>query len=95
MIDSDPARTRPAPWDYAAPWGARGYITDLDGPVHWIEFISEDHGQDQDQAKTAAPARARTRTRTAAPARTTPPARTTAPASSRLSCSCTAWAART
>jgi pimeloyl-ACP methyl ester carboxylesterase len=30
--------TRPAPWTYAAPWGARGYITDLDGPVHWIEF---------------------------------------------------------
>jgi pimeloyl-ACP methyl ester carboxylesterase len=29
---------RPAPWDYAAPWGAHGYITDLDGPVHWIEF---------------------------------------------------------
>jgi len=38
MIDSDQAGTRPAPWDYAAPWGARGYITDLDGPVHWIEF---------------------------------------------------------
>jgi pimeloyl-ACP methyl ester carboxylesterase len=30
--------TRPAPWDYAAPWGAHGHITDLDGPVHWIEF---------------------------------------------------------
>ena len=30
--------TRPARWAYAAPWGARGYITDLDGPVHWIEF---------------------------------------------------------
>jgi len=44
MTSSDPARpgpapaTRPAPWDYAAPWEARGYITDLDGPVHWIEF---------------------------------------------------------
>jgi pimeloyl-ACP methyl ester carboxylesterase len=38
MIDSDQAGTRPAPWDYAAPWAARGYITDLDGPVHWIEF---------------------------------------------------------
>jgi pimeloyl-ACP methyl ester carboxylesterase len=37
--------TRPAPWAYAAPWGARGYITDLDGPVHWIEF--NDPGQDQ------------------------------------------------
>jgi pimeloyl-ACP methyl ester carboxylesterase len=41
MIDSDPAGTRPAPWDYAAPWGARGYITDLDGPVHWIEFTAD------------------------------------------------------
>ncbi len=30
--------TRPAPWAFAAPWGARGYVTDLDGPVHWVEF---------------------------------------------------------
>ena len=44
MIDSDPAGTRPAPWDYAAPWGARGYVTDLDGPVHWVEFTA-DKGQ--------------------------------------------------
>jgi pimeloyl-ACP methyl ester carboxylesterase len=48
MIDSDPAGTRPAPWDYAAPWGARGYLTDLDGPVHWIEFTA-----DQDQGTSA------------------------------------------
>ena len=47
MNSSDPARpgavpfTRPVPWDYAAPWGARGYVTDLDGPVHWIEFSTE------------------------------------------------------
>jgi pimeloyl-ACP methyl ester carboxylesterase len=34
--------TRPAPWAYAAPWGARGYLTDLDGPVHWIEFTTEE-----------------------------------------------------
>jgi pimeloyl-ACP methyl ester carboxylesterase len=34
--------TRPARWAYAAPWGARGYITDLDGPVHWIEFTTEE-----------------------------------------------------
>lgn len=32
------ARTRPAPWAFAAPWGARGHVTDLDGPVHWVEF---------------------------------------------------------
>jgi pimeloyl-ACP methyl ester carboxylesterase len=48
MTSSDPKtpgpadRTRPAPWDYAAPWNARGYVTDLGGPVHWIEF-----GRDQ------------------------------------------------
>ncbi len=33
-----PALIKPAPWAFAAPWGARGYVTDLDGPVHWIEF---------------------------------------------------------
>ena len=32
----------PAPWSFAAPWGARGYLTDLDGPVHWIEFGDQD-----------------------------------------------------
>ena len=47
MNSIDPARpgsapaTRSAPWEYAAPWGARGYVTELDGPVHWIEFSSE------------------------------------------------------
>ena len=46
MNSSDPARpgpapaTLPVPWAYAAPWGERGYVTDLDGPVHWIEFSS-------------------------------------------------------
>jgi len=30
--------TREAPWSFAAPWGARGWVTDLAGPVHWIEF---------------------------------------------------------
>lgn len=29
---------RPAPWSFAAEWGARGWISDLGGPVHWIEF---------------------------------------------------------
>ena len=33
-----PPSTRPASWDYAAPAGARSHISDLDGPVHWIEF---------------------------------------------------------
>jgi pimeloyl-ACP methyl ester carboxylesterase len=54
MTSSDPARpgpapaTRPAPWDYAAPWGARGYVTDLGGPVHWIEFTSGAPGRGDD-----------------------------------------------
>jgi pimeloyl-ACP methyl ester carboxylesterase len=38
MISASPAATRPASSDYAAPWDARSYVTDLDGPVHWIEF---------------------------------------------------------
>ena len=33
---------KPAPWMFAAPWGARGYVSDLDGPVHWIEFTPGD-----------------------------------------------------
>jgi pimeloyl-ACP methyl ester carboxylesterase len=58
MTNSGPARpsqavanpgpapaTRSAPWDYAAPWDARGYVTDLDGPVHWIEFSPKTNGQ--------------------------------------------------
>jgi pimeloyl-ACP methyl ester carboxylesterase len=40
--------TRPAPWAFAAPWGARGYVTDLDGPVHWVEF-GEDSGSARDE----------------------------------------------
>jgi pimeloyl-ACP methyl ester carboxylesterase len=30
--------TKQAPWAFAAPWNASGFVTDLDGPVHWIEF---------------------------------------------------------
>jgi pimeloyl-ACP methyl ester carboxylesterase len=30
--------TRVVPAHYAAPWGAHAYVTDLDGPVYWIEF---------------------------------------------------------
>jgi len=40
-----PAPAKPAPWAFAAPWGARGYISDLDGPVHWIEFGSPAGGE--------------------------------------------------
>jgi pimeloyl-ACP methyl ester carboxylesterase len=38
MTSLGPAATKEAPWRFAAQWGARGYITDFDGPVHWIEF---------------------------------------------------------
>jgi pimeloyl-ACP methyl ester carboxylesterase len=37
-----PAPMKPAPWTFAAPWGARGYVSDLGGPVHWIEFGPDD-----------------------------------------------------
>ena len=40
-LPAKPALTKPAPWTFAAPWGARGYVSDLDGPVHWIEFGDE------------------------------------------------------
>lgn len=30
--------TKAAPWTFAAPWRASGFVTDLDGPLHWIEF---------------------------------------------------------
>jgi pimeloyl-ACP methyl ester carboxylesterase len=55
MTSTRPAVTRPAPWDYAAPWGARGYITDLDGAVHWIEFTAD---QGPGQTLSQAPAQA-------------------------------------
>ena len=40
--EAKPAPTKLAPWAFAAPWGARGYVSDLDGPVHWIEFGDEE-----------------------------------------------------
>ena len=52
MIGSGPAGTRAAPWEFAAPWGARGYVTQFDGPVHWIEF-----GQDGSEPARQEPAR--------------------------------------
>jgi pimeloyl-ACP methyl ester carboxylesterase len=55
MTSTRLAAPRPAPWDYAAPWGAHGYITDLDGPVHWIEFTAD---QAPDQAPSQAPSQA-------------------------------------
>jgi pimeloyl-ACP methyl ester carboxylesterase len=41
MITASPAATRPSSSDLAAPWDTRAYVTDLDGPVHWIEFASK------------------------------------------------------
>jgi len=32
------ADPRAAPWSFAAPWGARGWYSELAGPVHWVEF---------------------------------------------------------
>ena len=43
MTGSGPPGTTRAPWEFAAPWGARGYVTPLDGPVHWIEFGPSPH----------------------------------------------------
>jgi pimeloyl-ACP methyl ester carboxylesterase len=40
MIGSAPAVSRPAPHQFAARWGARGFLTELDGAVHWVEFGS-------------------------------------------------------
>ena len=32
------ASRRGAPWSFAAEWGGQSWISDLGGPVHWIEF---------------------------------------------------------
>jgi pimeloyl-ACP methyl ester carboxylesterase len=53
MIGSPPVGTVPAPDQFAAPWGARGFLTDLDGPVHWIEFGAGQ--EEQDPAPGAGP----------------------------------------
>ena len=58
MTGSSSARTSPAPWDFAAPWGARGYVTQLDGPVHWIEFGAgqdSSHGPGPDSGQPGPP----------------------------------------
>jgi pimeloyl-ACP methyl ester carboxylesterase len=35
---------KPAPWTFAEPWGASGWLSDLDGPVHWIDFGGDGDG---------------------------------------------------
>jgi pimeloyl-ACP methyl ester carboxylesterase len=67
MIDSDPAGTRPAPWDYAAPWGARGYLTDLDGPVHWIEFTAEEPSEEPTEEPSGEPSGERSKSQSQPP----------------------------
>jgi pimeloyl-ACP methyl ester carboxylesterase len=37
-------RTEMAPLQFARAWGAQGWVSDLDGPVHWVEFAE---GTDQ------------------------------------------------
>ena len=45
-----------SPRAFAAPWGARGYVTDIDGPVHWIEFgPGEDSGPPRPAAQDEPP----------------------------------------
>ena len=51
-VGTGSAVTRPARDDFAAPWGASGFVTDLDGPVHWIEFSP---AGDQDPARNPGP----------------------------------------
>jgi pimeloyl-ACP methyl ester carboxylesterase len=37
----EPARMvgrRRAPWSFAAEWGGQSWLSDLGGPVHWVEF---------------------------------------------------------
>ena len=36
--------TRESEWSFAAPWGGKGFVTDLDGPVHWIDFGGPEDG---------------------------------------------------
>jgi pimeloyl-ACP methyl ester carboxylesterase len=46
--------TRESPWSFSAPWDTRGWITDLDGPVHWIEF-GEPASNGHDNGRRGAP----------------------------------------
>lgn len=31
-----------SPWTLASTWGGKGFVTDIDGPVHWIDFGGPD-----------------------------------------------------
>ena len=36
--------THESEWSFAAAWGGKGFVTDLDGPVHWIDFGGPEDG---------------------------------------------------
>lgn len=36
--------TEEAPLQFARQWGGQGWVSDLDGPVHWVEFAAETNG---------------------------------------------------
>lgn len=36
--------THESEWSFAAPWGGQGFVTDLGGPVHWIDFGGPEGG---------------------------------------------------
>ncbi|MBC7596588.1 MAG: alpha/beta hydrolase [Kineosporiaceae bacterium] len=36
--------THESEWSFAAPWHGKGFVTDLDGPVHWIDFGGPEDG---------------------------------------------------
>jgi pimeloyl-ACP methyl ester carboxylesterase len=41
MTSAAPPRTERATLPFAREWGAEGWIGDLGGPVHWVEFATE------------------------------------------------------
>jgi pimeloyl-ACP methyl ester carboxylesterase len=53
------ALARLTPGDYAAPWGAHGHVSDLHGPVHWVEFsppaTSRTAGQEEHRGDSRPP----------------------------------------
>ncbi|HEX4246392.1 MAG TPA: alpha/beta fold hydrolase [Pseudonocardia sp.] len=49
------ADRRAAPWSFGAPWGARGWYSDLAGPVHWVEFGAPKPGSSPTGAEAATP----------------------------------------
>jgi pimeloyl-ACP methyl ester carboxylesterase len=55
MIGSTPAGTSPALDQFAARWGARGFVTAVDGPVHWVEWASPPDAQSPPTAQYGPP----------------------------------------